>query len=99
LRSRNEKLVIGLILVILLPASISCASTSPVPEKNGEAPDGSWQIDGYWRYSPQSIWGDTLIAGEYVFGNGLEEQYISAYNLRTREKQRLKEIPADYHRF
>jgi beta propeller repeat protein len=56
----------------------------------------SWQIGEHWRYSPQSIWGDTLVAAEYIFGNSLDGQYISTCNLRTRETKRIREIPLDY---
>ncbi len=65
-------------------------------EKNIAYSTESWEIGEHWQYSPQAVWGDTLVAGEYIFGNGLEGQYISTYNLQTREKQRIREIPVDY---
>jgi beta propeller repeat protein len=75
----------------LLTGSLSgCA-----PNGGSEPPDNSWEIEGRWRYSTQSISGDTLVAGEYVGDSGLEAMYITAYDLRTREKKRLNEIPLD----
>ncbi len=84
-------------LVMFLLGAVSCASTPSEPEEEATAVvSESWQVGEHWRYSPQSIWGDTLIAGEYIYGTGLEGQYITAYNLQTREKRRIREIPADY---
>lgn len=87
-----RKLIAGITLLALVISSFSgCALT-----EESELPAESWELNGFWRYSPQCIWGDTFVAGEYIFGNGLEGQYISTYNLQTREKQRIKEIPVDY---
>ncbi|MDP2729288.1 MAG: hypothetical protein Q8O55_02240, partial [Dehalococcoidales bacterium] len=83
------KLLIILVPLILLLVPASCTSTPLEPEEEAwaVAPE-SWQVGEHWRYSPQSIWGDTLIA--------MDGKYIYAYNLQTREEQRLKEIPVDY---
>ena len=87
-----KKLIAGITSLALVISSFSaCALT-----EESELPAESWELNGFWRYSPQCIWGDTFVAGEYIFGNGLEGQYISKYNLQTREEQRIKEIPVDY---
>jgi len=85
-----------LFAVILSVALAAGAFSGCALAGDNEPPDNSWEIEGRWQYSPQSIWGDTLVAGEYVGDSGLEAMYITAYNLRTREKKRLKEIPLDY---
>ena len=93
--ARLTLLMVVMALVTLFLAPASCGA----PEQKGDVTAETleiWQLDGFWRYSPQSIWGDTFVAGEYVFGDGLEEQYVTAYNLQTREQQRLVEIPLDY---
>ncbi len=79
-------------LVMLVMSSLSACSTGEEREPANE----SWEIGTHWRYSPQSIWGDTFVTGEYIFGQELEGQYITVYNLQTREKRRLTEIPLDY---
>ena len=88
-----KKLIAGITLLVLVMSSLSACAQA---EEVNRLPAERWELDGYLRYSPQSIWRDTLVVGEYIFGNGLEDQYISAYDLRAREKQRLKEIPVDY---
>ncbi|MBI2853109.1 MAG: hypothetical protein HYX84_08470 [Chloroflexi bacterium] len=81
-----------LTLIILIMSSLSACAQA----EQGNKPSAEiWQLEGHWRYSPQSVWGDTLVAGEYI-GNRLEAQYISAYDLQTRETRRLTEIPLDY---
>src|SRR4030042_2048569 len=80
----------------ILAATLVGGSRSGCSSNGGsESPDNSWEIGGRWRYSTQSIWGDVLVAGEYVGDSGLQAMYITAYDLRTREKKRLKEIPLD----
>lgn len=93
-----KRLLIVSILVVALSVSASCVSAPPEQEEEAEAvaPD-SWQVGEHWQYSSQAIWGDTLVAGEYIFGDGLEGQYITTYNLVTREKERVQEFaPAEF---
>ncbi len=83
-----------LLIVIAIVAQTGCSGgtkeTEPVASE-------SWQIGENWLYSPQAVWGDTFVGVEYTFGNALEEQYISTYNLNKREKERvLKLDPAEY---
>jgi beta propeller repeat protein len=87
-----KKLIAGITLLALVISSFSACDLTEA----SEFPSESWELEGYWRYSPQCIWGDTFVAGEYIFGNGLEGQYISTYNLQTWGKKRIKEIPLDY---
>ena len=63
-----------------------------------EIAGGIREIGKHILYSSQSIYGDIFVAGEYDFGNSLENQYITAFNLRTGEKEIIREIPLD-HRF
>jgi beta propeller repeat protein len=94
-----KKLVTGLVLVTFSLVCGSCTSTSPASKEVEElaVEIERWQIGEYWRYSPQAIWGDKLVIHEVLFGdNRVAEQYISLYNLRTREKRRVTEIRADY---
>lgn len=91
-----KKLTIVMMLVMLLLVPVSCTST--LPESEEEQVAESWQIGEYFMYSAQAIWGDTLVGVEYIFGDGLETQYISTYNLRTREKQRVMEIDPESFR-
>ncbi len=57
----------------------------------------SWQVGEHWQYSPQAIWVDTFIGVEYIFGDGLEGQYISTYKLSTKEKKCVLEFdPAEF---
>jgi len=81
-----KRMIIVLVLPILVMGGLSACKPSYE----------SWRIGEHWQYSPQAIWGDVFIGAEYIFGGGLEAQYISTYNLRTREKQRITEIPINY---
>jgi len=57
----------------------------------------SWQVGEHWQYSPQAIWRDTFVGVEYIFGDGLEGQFISSYNLLAGEKERVLELdPAEF---
>jgi len=81
-------------IVVMTSAALSLLSTSceaRPPEQLENTPATlaeSWQIGENWRYSHQSIWLDTLVA--------TDGENIIAYNLKTKETQNLKEIPADY---
>jgi TolB protein len=82
-----------LALVTILLAPVSCTSTPPEQEEEASTVVAeSWQVGEHWQYSQQAIWGDIFIGLENVFGGGLEAQYISAYNLRTKERERFLEI-------
>ena len=84
-------------LVIFLLSSASCTPTSPVSKEREEIPTESWQIGEWWQYSQQAIWGNTFVGVEYIFGDGLEGQFISSYNLLSREKERVLELdPAEF---
>ncbi len=97
MRDKMTKIIIGLILTVVLLVAVSCDSTLPEPEETSAESPESWQIGENWQYSPQAIWGDTFVGVEYIFGNGLEGQYISTYNLSTREKERVLEFdPAEF---
>ncbi len=90
------------IFTVIVPILSSCDNkTLPVEEmsiNDDEVTVGVTEIGQHIYYSPQSIYGDFFITGEYVFGNSLEKQYIILFNLRTGEKEIIKEIPLD-HRF
>jgi beta propeller repeat protein len=86
-----------LTLVIILLSSASCTLATPTSDDE-ESPLVElkhWQIGEWWQYSPRAIWGDIFIGLESIFDGGLKEQYISAYNLRTRESERVLEIDPD----
>lgn len=89
---------VGLALVMILLVPVSCASTSSEQEEEASVVIAeSWQIGEHWQYSPQAMWGEKLAVHEVLFGDvRVAEQYISLYDLHTREKQRVREIPADY---
>lgn len=70
-------LTVGLTMVMLLLTSVSCDSMLPKPEEALADSPESWQVGEHWQYSPQSIWGDTFVGVEYIFGDGLEGQFIS----------------------
>src|SRR4030043_1190542 len=83
-----RKAITWLILVIFLAMILSLSACRPGVDKK-ELLIESWLIGENWRYGPQAIWGDIAVGAQYIFGDGLEEQYISTHNLRTGEKQRL----------
>jgi beta propeller repeat protein len=87
---------LALVMILLVP--VSCASTPPEQKEKALAVAlESWQVGEHWMYSPQSIWEDKLVFHEVLFGDvRVAEQYISLYDLRTREKQRITEIRPDY---
>lgn len=88
-----KKLITALIPVMLILVAISCTST-PLERKDNALAVAleSWQIGETWQYSQQSIWNDIFVGVEYIFVPELEGQFISSYNLRTREKKRLLEF-------
>lgn len=91
-----------MMLVMLLLVPVSCTSTSSEPEDEEELTTTeeqgeeqvveSWEIGEHWQYSQQALWGDNFVGIEYIFGDGLEAQYISIHNLRTGEKERVLEL-------
>ncbi|UCH43044.1 MAG: hypothetical protein JSW16_00455 [Dehalococcoidales bacterium] len=87
-----KRLIIVLVLPILVIGGLSACKPSSESWQIGK----HWQIGEHWQYSPQAIWGDIFIGTEYIFSGGLEAQYISTYNLHTREKQRVTEFPVNY---
>ncbi len=96
------------VLVVLLLIS-SCQSVMPeaptpipadAPEPRGETSPGkeltieTWEIGDNWTYSSQAIWGDVLVGLEYELERGIRvKQYITTYNLRTREKELVYKLP------
>ncbi len=102
-----KKLIIGLILIILLLPFASCGTTVTVPEEEKEASpmtveEGkeldieSWEIGENWMYSQRSIWGDVMVGLETERERGeISKQYISTYNLRSREKELVYELSPD----
>ena len=83
-----RKAITGLIPVIFLAIILSLSACRPEVDKK-EPSIESCLIGENWRYGPQAIWGDIAVGVQYIYGDGLEEQYISTYNLRTGGKQRL----------
>jgi len=64
-------------------------------EEGKELAVESWQIGENWRYSRQTIWGDVMTGWEVERQRGqIVWQSISTYDLRSREKQRVLEVPA-----
>jgi len=102
-----KKLIIGLILIILLLPFASCGTTATGPEVEKETPpmtveEGkeldieSWEIGENWMYSQQSIWGDIMVGLETEWQQGKAvKQYIGTYNLRSREKELVYELPPE----
>jgi TolB protein len=69
--------------------------TSVTPPTGLPEPAGSWQIGDNFYYGQESIWGDTLAGLEFKYEDGkIVGQYLSTYNLKTREKKQVLEIPA-----
>ena len=93
-----KKLIIVLILVILLLVPVSCTSTTPQSEEE-EAPLvvlERWEIGEKWEYGQQAVWGDIMVGSEIeVRDRKVVKPYISTYNLRSREKERVLELPPD----
>lgn len=66
-------------------------------EEGKELAVESWKIGENWRYSRQAIWGDVMTGWEIEQQRGqIVWQSISTYDLRSREKQRVLEVPATY---
>lgn len=95
------KFAFNLIFALLVLASgcvsIGPAAQEPENENGNTTPrtaSESWEIEGRWMYSPQAIWNDTFAGLEMVTGDmfSLEKQYISTYNLTSREKKRVAEF-------
>jgi len=62
----------------------------------------SWQVGEHWEvgegleYGQQAIWGDIMVGLETDREGGqIPRYYISTYDLRSREKERVLELPAD----
>jgi len=93
-----KKLVIGLALVMLLLPLVSCGTTATGPGAEKETPpmtveEGkeltieSWEIGENWMYSQQAIWEDVMV--------GITKRSITTYNLHSREKELVYELPSD----
>jgi len=55
---------------------------------------GSWQVGENFDYGQQSIWGDILVGLEPKYqDNKVVGQYLNVYNLTTREKRQVIELP------
>lgn len=73
------------------PAPIPIPKPSP-PPKVTEA----WEIGENWTYSQAAIWGDIMVGLESEQERGkIVKQYIATYNLRSREKELVYELPFD----
>jgi beta propeller repeat protein len=55
---------------------------------------GSWKIGENLYFGQQSVWGNTLACLELIYKDGkLTSQALSTYNLITREKKQVLQIP------
>jgi Tol biopolymer transport system component len=97
-----KKLIIGSFLVMLLLILVSCAPAvsedkkGPLPptEQEKELSFESWEIGENWMYGPQAIWGDVMVGLEIERQKGqITWQCISTYDLRSRKKKRVLELP------
>ena len=89
------------------PAPMPAPTPAPAPEVEKETPpmtveEGkelaveSWQISENWTYSQEAIWGDVVTGWENERQRGeIVKQYIATYNLRSREKGQVVELPVD----
>jgi len=67
---------------------------APTPAESKELNIETWEIGDNWTYSSQAIWGDVLVGLEYELERGIRvKQYITTYNLRTREKELVYKLP------
>jgi beta propeller repeat protein len=59
--------------------------------------DDKWQIGVGWHYGQQAVYEDRLVAQEFILDEhyNVTGWYVSLYDLSTREKRRLFEIPSD----
>jgi len=65
-------------------------------EEGKELAVESWEISENWTYSQEAIWGDVMVGLEIERQRGeIVKQYIVTYNLRSREKGQVVELPVD----
>ncbi len=88
-----KKLIVTITLTVQMTSGFSACA--PL-EKGDGLPTESWQLDGYWQDSLQAIWDDIMVGIETVRQEGQTTRYyISTYDLRSREKERVLELPAE----
>lgn len=98
---RMVRATVAMLLALALLAAIACKPSDEQqaagsPETKPETAVGNWEIGEDWYYGPHSISGDLLVAVEMETEDyRVVAQYLSTYNLRTREKARVLEVPAD----
>ncbi len=63
---------------------------------NSNQPARGWLVGEHFYYGQDCIWGDTLAVLEYEYqGDKKVGQYLSTFDLKSREKQRVLQIPED----
>jgi len=101
-----KRLITVLTLAILFLSVVSCAppvsepsvekEPPPPPKQPTEYTIETWEIGENWTYSPQVIWGDVIVGMEGERQRGkIVRQCIATCDLRSREKERVLEIPVD----
>ena len=96
--NKSLLLLISLTLIMLVLLPISCTSIPVEPEEEEEldVEIEQWQIGENWEYGQQAIWGDVIVGTEIeVREHKVVRPYISTYNLRSREKERVLELQAN----
>jgi len=96
--------ILWALVLLILSACSPAVSESGVAEAGQSLTDEeeikltteSWRIGEDWEYGQQAISGDVMVGIETGLQDGRRTYtHISLYNLRTREKTRVLELPAD----
>ena len=99
---RMARASVAVLLALALLAAIACKPSdgqqaAGSPETKANTAVNSWEIGENWHYGPQAVWEDTLVGIEMETEDfRVVNWYLSTYNLRTREKTRVLELPEDH---
>jgi beta propeller repeat protein len=88
---RKLKIESGIHIMFDISFDMGAVVTAPVvtPE-----PVGSWQIGENFYYGLEPMWGNTLVGLEFKYEEDkLTGYYLTTYNLDSREKKRVMELP------
>lgn len=102
-----KKIITGLLVLFFVFMPFACAKETapaspppPAPEPRDETSPGkeltveAWEIGNNWTYSQQAIWEDVMVGLESEQERGkIVKQCIATYNLRSREKELVYELP------
>jgi beta propeller repeat protein len=91
---KRQHISLVLTVLMLINGVLSCSQPTTTPGQN--LGNESWLIGEKLYYGPQAISGDNLVFHESIPGDSrVAEQYITLYNLRTYQRERLVSLDAD----